>query len=255
MIGLNVEMRRAFIAANWKMNKTVPEARDFVKAFLQSVKDIDDRDIVLAPPFTALPAVAEMIRGSNVMLAAQNVFFEEKGAFTGEISAAMLEDLGCAYVVVGHSERRQYFHETDDTVNKRIRSSQKIGLGVIVCIGELLNERETGRTYEVLERQINTGLRDINSKGLVIAYEPVWAIGTGRTATPGQTQEAHRNIRAGLQEIYGNTAGSLRIIYGGSVTPENIDNLMACPDVDGALVGGAGLKPESFERIVKFQGG
>jgi triosephosphate isomerase (TIM) len=248
-------MRRPFIAANWKMNKTVPEARDFVNAFLESVKDLDDRDIVLAPPFTALQAVAEMISGSTVKLAAQDVFYEEQGAYTGEVSAVMLADLGCDYVVVGHSERRQYFHETDDTVNKRIKASQRLGLGVIACIGELLNERETGMTYEVLKRQLNTGLRGVNSNGLVIAYEPVWAIGTGRTASPDQAQEAHRNIRAGLEDILGNAAGSLRIIYGGSVTPENIESLMACPDVDGALVGGAGLKPESFERIVRFQGG
>ena len=189
------------------------------------------------------------------MLAAQNVFYEEKGAYTGEVSASMLKDLGCAYVIVGHSERRQYFHETDETVNKKIMISLKHGLGVIVCIGELLSEREAGRTYEVLERQITTGLKDINNEGLVIAYEPVWAIGTGRTATPEQAQEAHEYIRTRLREFYGKSADTLRILYGGSVTPENIDSLMACSDVDGALVGGASLKPESFEMIVKFKGG
>ncbi len=247
--------RRAFIAGNWKMNKMMSEARDFFEALLPSVRNIADRDIVLAPPFTALTAVAEMIRGSNVMLSAQNVFYEEKGAFTGEVSAPMLKDLGCAYVIVGHSERRQFFHETDETVNKKIMISLKHGLGVIVCIGELLNEREAGRTYEVLERQITKGLKGIKSEGLVIAYEPVWAIGTGRTATPEQAQEAHEQIRKRLREFYGRSADSWRILYGGSVTPENIDSLMACPDVDGVLVGGASLKPESFEMIVKFKGG
>jgi len=247
--------RRAFIAGNWKMHKTVSEARDYFGAFLPSVRNIVDRDIVLAPPFTALTAMAEMIRGSNVMLSAQNVFYEENGAYTGEVSASMLKELGCAYVIVGHSERRQYFHETDETVNKKIMISLKHGLGVIVCIGELLSEREAGRTYEVLERQITTGLKDINNEGLVIAYEPVWAIGTGRTATPEQAQEAHEHIRTRLREFYGKSADRLRILYGGSVTPENIDSLMACPDVDGALVGGASRKPESFEMIVKFKGG
>jgi triosephosphate isomerase (TIM) len=247
--------RRAFIAGNWKMNKTVSEARDFIRAFLPSVRNVADRDIVLAPPFTALSAIAEMVRGLNVILSAQNVFYEEKGAFTGEVSVPMLRELGCAYVILGHSERRQYFNETDETVNKKIMISLKHGLGVIVCIGELLGEREDGRTYEVLERQITKGLKGVKNENLVIAYEPVWAIGTGRTATPEQAQEAHEHIRARLRDFYGNSADSLRILYGGSVTPENIDSLMACPDVDGALVGGASLKPESFEMIVKFKGG
>jgi len=247
--------RRAFIAGNWKMHKTASEARDYFGAFLSAVRNITDRDIVLAPPFTALAAVAEMIRGSNVMISAQNVFYEERGPFTGEVSAPMLKELGCEYVIIGHSERRQYFHETDETVNRKIMISLKHGLGVIVCIGELLSEREAGRTYEVLERQLTRGLKDINNEGLVIAYEPVWAIGTGRTATPEQAQEAHEYIRTRLRQCYGKSAETLRILYGGSVTPENIDSLMACPDVDGALVGGASLKPDSFEMIVKFKGG
>jgi triosephosphate isomerase len=248
-------MRRPFIAANWKMNKTIPEAMDFLHLFLPSVSDIHDADIVIAPPFTSLFGLAEKLVGTNVNLAAQNVYYEEQGAFTGEISPGMLEDVGCEYVIVGHSERRQYFNETDETVNRKITISQKHGLRVIFCIGESLNEREAGKTYEVLARQIRNGLREVDSQKLVVAYEPVWAIGTGRTATPDQAQEAHQFIRGQLGEIYDHRADSLRIIYGGSVTTANIDSLMACPDLDGALVGGASLKPDSFERIVKFRRG
>lgn len=243
-------MRRPFVAANWKMHKTIAEAMDFVHAFLPSVAEIRDCDIVIAPPFTSLFAVAEKLAGTNVKLSAQNVFYEEKGAFTGEISPAMLKDACCDYVIVGHSERRQYFGEKDETVNRKIRASQKNGLGAIFCIGEKLNEREAGKTYDVLNFQIMNGLKDVGAETLVVAYEPVWAIGTGRTATPEQAQEAHNYIRSELRKIYKDTADSVRILYGGSVTPENVDSLMACPDVDGALVGGASLKPDSFEKIV-----
>lgn len=248
-------MRRPFIAANWKMNKTVPEAMDFIYSFLPSVKDVKDADIVIAPPFTALFAVAERLVGTNVNLSAQNLFYEEKGAFTGEVSAPMLVDAGCDYVIIGHSERRQYFGETDEAVNGKIKTAQKNGLSVIFCIGESLREREAGMTFEVLNRQLVNGLKEVDVRKLVVAYEPVWAIGTGRTATPEQAQEAHGYIRSKLREIYRNDADSVRILYGGSVTPENTDSLMACADVDGALVGGASLKPESFERIVKFKRG
>ncbi|GAB4418777.1 MAG: triose-phosphate isomerase [Thermodesulfovibrionales bacterium] len=237
------------------MNKTVSEARGFIDAFLPSVMDVDDADIVIAPPFTSLYAVAEMLRGTKVKLSAQDVFYEEKGAFTGEVSPIMLRDVGCEYVIVGHSERRRYFKETDEIVNRKIRVSLKNGLGVIFCIGESLSEREAGKTYDVLKRQLEIGLKDVDAQGLVVAYEPVWAIGTGRTATPDQAQDAHRFIRGKLREVYGSYADSVRILYGGSVTPENIDALMACPDVDGALVGGASLMPDSFERIVKFKRG
>ena len=248
-------MRRPFIAANWKMNKTVPEAMDFIYSFLPSVKDVKDADIVIAPPFTALFAVAERLVGTNVNLSAQNLFYEEKGAFTGEVSAPMLVDAGCDYVIIGHSERRQYFGETDEAVNRKIKTAQKNGLSVIFCIGESLREREAGMTFEVLNRQLVNGLKEVDVRKLVVAYEPVWAIGTGRTATPEQAQEAHGYTRSKLREIYRNDADSVRILYGGSVTPENADSLMACADVDGALVGGASLKPESFERIVKFKRG
>ena len=243
------------MAANWKMNKTVPEAMDFIYSFLPAVEGVKDADIVIAPPFTSLFGIAERLVGTNVKLSAQNVFYEEKGAFTGEVSPLMLTDVGCDYVIIGHSERRQYFGETDDTVNKKIRACQKNGLNVIFCIGETLRERESGKTQEVLRSQTLSGLRDVDAKKLVVAYEPVWAIGTGKTATPQQAQDAHTFIRNTVREIYPGDADSIRILYGGSVTPENVDSLMACPDVDGALVGGASLKPDSFEKIVKFTRG
>jgi triosephosphate isomerase len=246
-------MRRPLIAANWKMNKGISEAREFAHLFLPSVSGIKDADIVIAPPFTSLFAVAEKLAGTNVELSAQNAFSEEKGAFTGEISPRMVKDAGCSYVIIGHSERRQYFQETDEMINKKIMICQKQGLSVIFCIGESLEEREGGRTYDVLQRQIIHGLKEVDVQKLVVAYEPVWAIGTGRTATPDQAQETHHYIRTQLAKIYHAHAESVRILYGGSVTPENVDSLMACPDVDGALVGGASLSPDSFERIVKFK--
>lgn len=246
-------MRRPVIAANWKLNKTVSEARDFAKAFLPSVKDIGDTDIVLAPPYTSLFALSELLKGSNVKLSAQDVFYEEKGAFTGEISPLMLRDVGCEYVIIGHSERRQYFHETDEIVNKKLRAAKHAGLTVIVCVGESLAEREAGRTYDVLNVQIKNSLGEVEPKDIVVAYEPIWAIGTGRTATVEQAQEAHSFIRSKLEELYKNNADTVRVIYGGSVTPESIKALMSCPDVDGALVGGASLSPDSFEKITKFK--
>lgn len=245
-------MIRPFIAANWKMNKTILEAKEFVNAFAPSVSDINDIDIVIAPSFTALFSVAELIKGSNIKLSAQNVFYEEKGAYTGEISALMLKDVGCDYVIIGHSERRHYFGEDDEILNKKVKAALRNGLEVIFCIGETLKEREEGKTFDVLERQVKEGLRDIDLSRIVIAYEPVWAIGTGRTASPEQAQEAHAHIRNKLKDLYV-AADTVRILYGGSVTPDNIDDLMACHDVNGALVGGASLKPESFERIVRFK--
>ena len=246
-------MRRPLIAANWKMNKSISEAKEFTLRFLPSVSGIRDADIVIAPPFTSLFAVADKLSGTNVELSAQNAFYEEKGAFTGELSPLMVKDAGCNYVIIGHSERRQYFQETDEIINKKIRACQKHGLNVIFCIGESLAERESDRTNDVLQRQILNGLNEVDAQQLIVAYEPVWAIGTGRTATPAQAQEAHQFIRAQLAKIYGVHADSIRIVYGGSVTPENVDSLMACPDIDGSLVGGASLNPESFERIVKFK--
>jgi triosephosphate isomerase len=245
-------MRTPFLAANWKMNKTVGETQAFLHEFIPLVKDVNNAEIVIAPPFTSLFTASSLLKGSNVHLAAQNVFYEEKGAYTGEVAPAMLTDVGCAHVIIGHSERRQYFGETDGILNKKVKAARKQHLKIIFCIGESLDEREAGKTFEVLKREIEEGLKDIPSDNLVVAYEPIWAIGTGKTATTEQAQEAHKYIRERLSSLYGATAQSIRILYGGSVTPDNIDVLMKCEDVDGALVGGAGLKADSFARIVKF---
>lgn len=246
-------MRKPFIAANWKMNKTITETDKFISRFIPEVKDRSDVDIAIAPPFTSLAVAAEELKDTNIILAAQNVFYEEKGAYTGEISPLMLIDIGCKYVIIGHSERRQYFNETDEILNKKIKAAKKAGLGVIFCIGESLEERGAGKTFDILKREMEKGLNGIGPKDTVIAYEPIWAIGTGKTATHEQAQEAHAYIRERLNILYSNEADKICIIYGGSVTPENIDSLMACKDVDGALVGGASLKVESFTRIVKFR--
>ena len=250
------KQRTPIIAGNWKMNKTASEARDLAMALIPLVKEVKDREIVLGPPFTSLQAVAERIKGTNIALSSQNLFWEDNGAFTGEISADMLLDLGCKYVIIGHSERRQIFGETDETVNKRLKQALKKGLLPIVCVGETLNERESNKTNDIVGRQITGAFRDISAedmKKVVIAYEPVWAIGTGKTATPEQAEEVHQFIRGQIAAAYGDpVAGGLRIQYGGSVTPDNASTLMAMPDIDGALVGGASLKPDSFAAIVKF---
>jgi triosephosphate isomerase len=249
--------RKPIIAGNWKMNKTAKEARDLAEKLIPLVSGVNNRDIVLAPPFTALPAVADVIKGTGIALGAQNMSWEDKGAFTGEVSAEMLLDLGCKYVIIGHSERRQYFGETDETVNKKLRQALNKGLLPIVCAGETLKEREAGKAHEVIERQITGALKGVTAgemQKLVIAYEPVWAIGTGKTATTDQANEIHSFIRGKIRAVYsGEVADSLRIQYGGSVTPENVSALMAMPDIDGALVGGASLKPESFAALVNFK--
>ncbi len=249
--------RRPIIAGNWKMNKTTAEARDLAAKLVPLVSQVTDRDIVLAPPFTALSAVADAIKGTSIALSAQNLFWEDKGAFTGEISTEMLLDLGCKYVIIGHSERRQYFGETDETVNKKVRQALRKGLLPIVCVGELLSEREAGKANEVIERQVTGALKGVTAaemQKVIIAYEPVWAIGTGKTATPGQANEIHAYIRQRVKSLYSaEVAEALRIQYGGSVTPENVSALMAMPDIDGALVGGASLKPESFAALVNFK--
>lgn len=251
------QKRQPIIAGNWKMNKTSREARDLAAKLVPLVSGVKGREIVLAPPFTALAAVAEVIKGASISLSGQNIHWEEKGAFTGEISAEMLLDSGCKYVIIGHSERRQYFGETDEIVNKKARQALSRGLRPIVCVGETLADREAGKMNEVIERMIAGGLKGVTApelKRLVIAYEPVWAIGTGKTATPEQANEAPGLIRKKIKEAYGaEVADSLQIQYGGSVTPENISSLMAMPDIDGALVGGAALKPESFAGIVNFK--
>jgi len=249
--------RRPILAGNWKMNKTTAEARDLAAKLIPLVSGAKDRDIVLAPTFTALSTVAEAIKGTNMSLSAQNLFWEDKGAFTGEISAEMLLDLGCKYVIIGHSERRQYFGETDETVNKKVRQALNKGLLPIVCVGELLIEREAGKANDVIDRQVTGALKGVTAaemQKIVIAYEPVWAIGTGKTATPDQANEIHLFIRNKVKSMYSaEVAGALRIQYGGSVTPENVSTLMAMPDIDGALVGGASLKPESFAALVNFK--
>jgi triosephosphate isomerase len=238
------------------MNMTATQARELASKLVPLVASIKDRDIVLGPPFTSLPAVAETIKGSNIGLSAQNLHWEDKGAFTGEVSAEMLLDLGCRYVIIGHSERRQFFGETDETVNRKAKQALKKGLLPILCVGETLAEREAGKLNDIIGRQVTGGLKDISAdemKKVVIAYEPVWAIGTGKTATPEQANEVHALIRQKVKALYSaDIAEGIRIQYGGSVTPENISTLMAMPDIDGALVGGASLKPESFAALVKF---
>jgi triosephosphate isomerase len=247
-------MRTPLIAANWKMFKTVHDAVVFTKEHRRLVDDIDDVEIVVAPPFTAIHAVAEAARNTNIGVAGQDLFWEREGPYTGEVSGAMLAEAGAEYVIVGHSERRRWFGDTDERVNRKTAAALAAGLIPIVCIGETLEEREQGRTLEVLDRQITDGLDGLTGEqvaGLVIAYEPVWAIGTGRNATPAQAQEAHAHIRSRLRQWFGaETAERCRVIYGGSVTPDNIAPLMAEPDVDGALVGGASLDPRSFFEIV-----
>lgn len=244
---------KSFIAANWKMNKTITETRDFLRSFVPAVKNTADIDIVVAPPFTSLNTAYQEIKGTNIQLSGQDVFWEEKGAYTGEISPMMLIDAGCRYVIVGHSERRQYFSEDDVIVNRKVKSAKRAGLGIIFCAGESLEEREGGKTFDVIKREVEAGLAEVDTENLVVAYEPIWAIGTGKTATAEQAQEVHAYIRKILMNLYGNKADEIRIIYGGSVTPDNIDNLMSCRDINGALVGGASLKPESFVKIINFK--
>lgn len=249
-------MRKPIIAGNWKMNCTVTEALELVKRLKAMVSDVKGREIIVAPPFTALSSVSRALIGSNMTLSAQNIFWEDKGAFTGEVSAEMLIDAGCDYVIVGHSERRQLFAETDEWVNKKVRAARSSGLIPILCVGETLSEREGEETLSVIERQLTIGLTDvtiIDPDDLVIAYEPVWAIGTGKTATPGQAQEVHAYIRDLLDKMFGDAAAGIRVLYGGSVKPDNIEELMVEPDIDGALVGGASLKAESFAGIVRFR--
>jgi triosephosphate isomerase len=247
-------MRTPFIAANWKMYKTVQEAVVFVKEFRSLVKDITTVEIVVSPTFTALHAVAEAARSSNIGIAGQNLHWEREGAFTGEISARMLKEAGAEYVIIGHSERRRLFGETDQSVNRKLVAALAALLTPIVCIGETLEEREAEQTLAVLDRQIKDGLDGLapDQVGpLVIAYEPVWAIGTGRNATPAQAGEAHAHIRGRLRQWFGGAAAdACHVIYGGSVKPDNIGELIALPDVDGALVGGASLDVRGFADIV-----
>ncbi len=249
-------MRKKLIAANWKMHKTPEQARNFVDAFLLHVREHTRDEIVLCPPFVSIAAVVEAVGGSVIGVGGQDLFWETEGAYTGAISAHMLRAAGCSHVIIGHSERRQYFNETDATVNRKLQAALAAGLKPIVCVGEVLQEREAGLTEEVLRRQCSIAFREISggqAAPMVVAYEPVWAIGTGKTATPEMAVQAHQVIRAEAAKALGEgVARQLRILYGGSVKPDNAKALMSQPEIDGALVGGASLDPQSFAAIVKY---
>jgi triosephosphate isomerase len=253
-------VRTPLLAGNWKLQAgTRAEARDLASAVARGCRGLAGRDVMIAPPFTALRETVEAVANSPVTVGSQDLYWEKSGAFTGEVSAAMIADTGCRFAIVGHSERRQFFGETDYTVAKKANAAVAAGLTPVVCVGELLQQRDAGDTMQVVETQVRHGLVGLSAEALetiVIAYEPVWAIGTGRTATPGQAQEVHAHIRAVLREVAPKgIADRVRILYGGSVKPGNIDELMACPDVDGALVGGASLVADDFLRIVHFTAG
>jgi triosephosphate isomerase len=249
--------RIPLIAGNWKMHTSLAEARTLAAAVVSVCKGLTDREVMIAPPFTAMATVAEVVRGSGVRLAAQNICWEEQGAFTGEIAPGMLRELGCDMAIIGHSERRHIFGESDALVNQRVAGAMRFGITPILCFGETLTEREGGQTMAVLKRQVRAGLADIavvDPTRLVLAYEPVWAIGTGKTASDQQAQEAHEFVRNLLLEMYEKSiARQIRILYGGSVNSGNVDTLLRQPDIDGALVGGASLKVDSFERIIHFR--
>lgn len=249
-------MKQILVAGNWKMHKLAGEARELAVDLKSRLSgNISSAGMLLCPPFTALTEVASVIVGTEILLGAQNTHWEEKGAYTGEVSPWMLKDIGCDYVIIGHSERRQFFGETNETVNKKAHAALAAGLKLIVCVGESEQQRDNGETEAVIEEQVRNGLIDIKPEqmaDIVIAYEPIWAIGTGRTATPEQAQEVHAQIRSLISEIFDNAvASSLLIQYGGSVNAENADILLTQPDINGALVGGASLKADSFEKIVR----
>ncbi|MBJ6800164.1 triose-phosphate isomerase [Geomonas propionica] len=249
-------MRKPVIAGNWKLYKTKDEALALIEELAPLVAGVDSVEVVVAPVFTVLPSLPAALAGTSISLAAQDVFWEEEGAFTGEVSPRMLLDAGASHVIIGHSERRQYFGETDQTVNKKIKAALKGALVPIFCIGETLDAREAGETFKVLERQVQGGLEGLTETQfapVIIAYEPVWAIGTGKVATDEQAQEAHAFVRGVVTKMFGKTAADkVRILYGGSVKPDNVKGLMSCTDIDGALVGGASLKGASFASIVRF---
>ena len=254
-------MRKPLIVGNWKMNNTTAESVDLTEKLKRLIKDMAVVEVVVAPPFTSLDKVRDAIKGSNIKLGAQNLFWEDKGAYTGEVSPLMIRDLDCEYVIIGHSERREYFKESDEIINKKIKAALRNKLKAIVCVGETFKEREESKTIEVIESQIRNGLEGILSSELrttdremrlVIAYEPVWAIGTGRNATPAQANEVHTYIRKLLSQIFNEgIASNIKILYGGSVKPSNSAELMSEKEIDGALVGGASLEADSFAEIVR----
>ncbi len=249
-------MRTPFMAGNWKMNKTIAEALAFANEFRGRVANVSDVEIGLAVPFLTIRSVAEALQNTRVKIGAQNCFWEASGAYTGEVAPGMIQEAGGVFTVVGHSERRQYFGETNETANKKVHAALGAGLEVILCCGETLEEREADRTQAVVKDHVVNGLAGLGPEqmaSVTVAYEPVWAIGTGKTATPDQTQEVHAYLRGLLEGLFGaDTAAAIRIQYGGSVKPANVKELMAQPDIDGALVGGASLEPDSFEAIVKY---
>lgn len=250
-------MRKPIIAGNWKLFKTISEAKEMISQLKPLVADASGVEIVIAPVFTALSSVSDLVKGSAISVASQDCFWEEEGAFTGEVSPKLLKDAGCAYAIIGHSERRQYFGESNETVNKKAKTAIDAGLTAIICVGETFAEREAEKTFDVIANQVIgsfTGMSVEQMAFAVIAYEPVWAIGTGKTASDAQAQEVHSFIRSLLVKNYGaDIAEATRILYGGSVKPDNVKSLMAQSDIDGALVGGASLKAESFAAIVNFQ--
>jgi len=252
-------VRTPLIAGNWKMYKTVGEAIDLIRALLDGLGTVRDREVAVCPPYTVLHPVASLLAGTPIALGAQDVFYEPQGAYTSAISPVMLRDIGCQYVIVGHSERRQYFGDSDSVVNRKLRAGLAHGLRPILCVGESKPQRDAGTAERVVVAQVKAGLDQVTSEQLlqvVIAYEPIWAIGTGDTATAADAQAMHATIRATLAALYSpNLADRLRIQYGGSVKPDNVDELMAQPDIDGALVGGASLKADSFLRIVHYRQG
>ncbi len=247
--------RPPFVAGNWKMNLTIPEAGDLARKIVAAGPELRESTVVLIPPFTALATVGREISGSDIRLGAQDLFWEGQGAYTGEVSGPMLRDAGCAYVLIGHSERRQYFGETDETVGRKVRAALKAGLSPIVCIGEVLAERDSGRTLDRIDDQLARGLGGFSAadmERITLAYEPVWAIGTGRTASPGQAEEVHAHVRKRIGESYGNDSASCAIIlYGGSVKPANACSLFKEKNIDGFLVGGASLDADGFVGIVR----
>lgn len=248
--------RKPLMAGNWKMHKTIAESVDLVKKLASLTGAPTDREILVCPPFTALAAAALAAKGTAVQVGAQNMNDNTQGAFTGEVAPGMIKDTGATHVIIGHSERRQFYGETDVLINKKVRLALEQGLTPILCVGETLAEREAGKTFAVVERHVSEGLKGLPAADVprvVIAYEPVWAIGTGKTASPDQAQEVHGFVRRKLEALFGNAAEKVRVLYGGSVKPDNVDALMAQPDIDGGLVGGASLKADDFARIVLFQ--
>ncbi|NOS35183.1 MAG: triose-phosphate isomerase [Deltaproteobacteria bacterium] len=250
-------MTKPFIAGNWKMNGTTEEAERLIKGLKEALGGVDSTEVAVAPPYISLQLVGKLLEGTPIKLAAQDLYWEESGAFTGEISPAMLKDVGCEYVIIGHSERRHIMNETDEMVNRKLASALRGGLKPILCVGETLDERERGEAFTVVKRQVAEGLKGVlpaQMREVTIAYEPVWAIGTGKTATPDEAEEIHSTIRKLLHDTYDRESlQDTRILYGGSVKADNVDTLMAQPNIDGALVGGASLKADDFARIVKFQ--